>query len=163
MFPSLLLADGFLPTRGTWMLDFVVVAMAGISIVLAYSIYQIRVKKNPRRHRMIQIVTAIVLTFALIAFEVDVRLITTWRELAEPSPYYPSGMVDRCLLVHLLFAVPTPFIWGFVIWSALKNFKTGFRVEGYNRIHRIWGRIAAAFMYLTAITGWVFYYVAFIA
>ena len=145
------------------MLDFVVLAMLGVSAVLAYSIYLIRFKKNPRLHRNVQIVTAIVLTVALIAFEVDVRFITAWRELAEPSPYYASGLVDRWLLIHLLFAIPTPFIWATVIFIGLRKFKSGFQQGKFNRIHRISGRIAAAFMFLTAITGWIFYYVAFVA
>ena len=137
--------------------------MLGVSLILIYSIYQIRVKKRPELHRNIQIITAIVLTVALIAFEVDVRFITNWRSLAEPSPYYATGLVDFWLTVHLIFAIPTPLVWGFVIGMALKHFKTGFQQGAYNRRHRISGRIAAALMFLTAITGWIFYYVAFVA
>lgn len=145
------------------MLDLVALAMLGVTLVLAYSIYQVRVRKRPRLHRNIQIGTAIVLTLALIAFEVDVRFISTWRELAESSPYYTSGQVDRWLMIHLVFAIPTPFAWGYVIVMGLRKFKTGFNQGTYNRTHRILGRIAAAFMFLTAITGWIFYYLAFVA
>jgi putative membrane protein len=145
------------------MLDFVALAMLGVTLVLAYSIYQIRVKKRPHRHRNIQIGTAIVLTLALIGFEVDVRFISPWRELAELSPYYASGQVDRWLMIHLVFAIPSPFVWGYVIVMGLRRFKTGFNQGTYNRTHRILGRIAAAFMFLTAITGWIFYYLAFVA
>lgn len=145
------------------MLDFVAVAMLGVCLVLTYSIYQIRVKKNLPLHRTIQIATAIVLVFALTGFEIDVRFITKWRELAEPSPYYASGFVNGCLWFHLLFAIPTPFVWATVIVMGLRRFKTGFNQGDYNRIHRISGRIAAAMMFMTAITGWVFYYVAFVA
>jgi putative membrane protein len=155
--------NGFLPTRASLMLDFVTLAMLLVSIVLAFSIYLIRVKKRPELHRNIQIATAIILVFALVAFEVDVRWITNWRELAETSPYYASGTVDGWLYFHLLFAIPTPFIWGFVIWKGLKNFKTGFHQGDYNKTHRIHGRIAAGFMFATAITGWIFYFLAFVA
>ena len=145
------------------MLDFVVVAMLGVTVVLAYSIYLIRVKKKPRLHRNIQIATAIVLTVALVAFEIDVRFFTDWRELASSSPYYEAGIADWCLLVHLLFAIPTPVVWGIVIFMGLRRFKTGFVQGDFNRFHRISGRVAAGFMVLTAITGWIFYYVAFVA
>ncbi len=145
------------------MLDFVALAMLGVTVVLAFSIYLIRVKKNPLLHRNIQIATAIVLTFALLAFEIDMRFITDWRALAEASPYYQTGTVDRWLIIHLLFAIPTPFVWGFVIFMALKKFKTGFYQGSYNRAHRISGRFAAAFMFMTAVTGWIFYYVSFVA
>jgi len=145
------------------MLDFVAIAMLGVAIVLTYSIYQIRVKKRPVRHRNLQVATAIVLLLALIAFEVDVRFITKWRLLAESSPFYEPGTVSLWLTIHLLFAIPTPFIWGVVIFMGLKHFKSGFNQGKYNRTHRISGRIAAAFMFLTAITGWIFYYLAFVA
>jgi len=149
------------------MLDFVTVAMLAVVIVLSLSIYLVRFQKNKRLHRTIQIATAVTLTLALVAFEIDVRFITKWRELAQASPYYQSGWVDRCLAVHLLFAIPTPLVWGVVIFMALRRFKSDFQTESsksdFNRFHRISGRIAAAFMFLTAITGWVFYYVAFVA
>lgn len=145
------------------MLDFVVVAMLGVTLVLAYSIYEIRIKKNPLRHRNIQISTAIVLIVALLAFEIDVRVFTDWRELAKSSPYYPSGVADWCLAVHLLFAIPTPIVWAAVIFLALRRFKTGFNQGDFNRFHRISGRVAAGLMVLTAVTGWIFYYVAFVA
>lgn len=145
------------------MLDFVAVAMLAVTVVLAVSVYIVRVKKNPSLHRTIQITTAIILILALIGFEVDVRFFTRWRELAEISPYYESGFVDRCLFVHLLFAIPTPFVWGAVIFMGLKRFKTGFEQGNVNRTHRIQGRIAAGMMVMTAVTGWFFYYVAFVA
>lgn len=145
------------------MLDFVVVAMLGVLFVLAYSIYQIRINKKPSLHRNIQIMTAILLTATLVAFEIDVRFLTAWRELAEVSPFYDSGVVDCCLLVHLLFAIPTPIIWVIVIAMSLRRFRSGFSQGDFNRFHRISGRIAAAFMFLTAVTGWIFYYVAFVA
>lgn len=145
------------------MLDFVVVAMLGVTIVLAYSIYLIRVKKQPRAHRNIQIATAIVLVIALVAFEIDMRFFTNWRELASSSPFYESGIADACLWLHLLFAIPTPFVWAAVIVIGLRKFKTDFNQGSFNRIHRISGRIAAAMMVMTAITGWIFYYVAFVA
>lgn len=145
------------------MLDFVAVAMLLVCVVLVFSIYQVRNKKNPRLHRLIQIVTAIVLTGAVIAFEVDVRFFTDWRTLAEPSPYYESGLVSWMLVIHLLFAVPTPIVWVVVIFMALKRFRESFSQETFNRIHRISGWVAATFMLMTAVTGWVFYYLAFVA
>ncbi len=145
------------------MLDFVTLAMLIVVVVLTISIYAARFKKKFSLHRHIQIGTALILVLALVAFEVDVRFLTKWRQLAEVSPFYESGIVDWSLAIHLCFAIPTPIIWGAVIWLALRKFKTGYSQASFNRIHRISGRIAVAFMYLTAITGWIFYYVAFVA
>ena len=159
----LLLANGFLPTRGSWMLDFVSVVMFFVVATMAYSIYQVRVGKNKKMHRMIQIVTAFALTAALILFEIDMRFFTDWRECARLSPHYDSGVVDWSLVIHLIFAIPSPFVWGFVIVLATKRFRNGFEQGEFNRFHRISGRIAAAMMLATAVTGWVFYCLAFVA
>lgn len=156
-------ANGFLPTRGSWMLDFVALAMVAVVIALTYSIYQVRARRNFRLHRAIQIATAVVLTVVVVAFEIDVRFFTDWRELARPSPFYESGAVYWLLFVHLCFAIPTPFVWGVTIWMALRRFKTGFEQGDFNRFHRTCGWIAAGMMFATAITGWIFYYVAFVA
>ncbi len=161
-FASLLLANGFLPTRGSLMLDFVSVAMLGVTAVLSFSIFQVR-SGNRDLHRFIQITTMVVLTLALIAFEIDVRFFTDWREIAKPSPYYESGWVHVSLWIHLAFAIPTPIVWVVVIWMALTRFRGGYEAADFNRFHRISGRIAASMMFMTACTGWMFYYLAFVA
>ena len=158
-----LIANGFLPTRGSWMLDFVSVAMLAVAVVLCFSIFQVRYRKNHALHRTIQMFTAIVLALALIAFEIDVRWYTNWRELAEPSPYFESGMVHWALWIHLAFAIPTPFAWLAVILLAVTRFKEDYEAGDFNRIHRVTGRIAAALMLATAVSGWTFYYLAFVA
>jgi uncharacterized membrane protein YozB (DUF420 family) len=160
---SPLIASGFLPTRGSVMLDFVAVVMLAVTAVLAFSIYQVRYRRNFRLHRNLQLTTAVLLGLSLIAFEVDVRLFTDWRELAKPSPYYESGIVHWSLAIHLCLAIPTPIVWVVVITMALRRFRHGFEQGSFNRFHRISGRIAAAMMFATALTGWTFYYLAFMA
>lgn len=157
------MTHGFLPTRGSWMLDFVAVVMVAVVIVLTYSIYLVRSRRKFALHRNIQVATAIALGLALIGFEVDIRFFTDWRELAKPSAFFESGWVDRILAIHLCLAIPTPIVWGILIWVSLRRFKTGFEQGSFNRTHRILGRIGAAMMFGTAVTGWIFYYVAFVA
>ena len=160
---SILLSNGFLPTRGSFMLDLVAVSMVIVSVALAFSIYQVRSKKKRSLHRTIQISLAILLAIALLFFELDVRFFTDWKELARPSPFFDSGTVHWCLWIHLFFAIPTPIIWAILLVTAWRRFRDSFEQGSFNRIHRIGGRIGAAFMFATAITGWVFYYAAFVA
>lgn len=154
---------GFLPFRGSLMLDTVCVAMVGITIALAVSIYLVRYQRQERWHRTIQLVLASVLAVAVLAFELDLRLLTNWRELARESVYYPSGWVDRVLWIHLLFAIPTPLMWGAIIVSALRNYSHRRHDAKYWERHRWWGRLAAGMMFGTAVSGWVFYWIAFVA
>jgi len=145
------------------MLDIVAIAMVIIVLVMALSIHLVRNRKNFAVHKKIQIATTAFLAVMIVAFEIDMRFLTNWRESARVSPYYATGWVDRFLMIHLLFAIPTPFVWGAVIWSAMKRFKQSFQQGDYNCKHRLYGRIAAVMMLMTAVTGWIFYYMAFVA
>ena len=158
-----LLANGFLPNRANGTLDFVALAMAGVLLTLAFSIFQVRRRKQPQTHKALQLGTAAVLLVTLLVFEIDMQYVTDWRALAQPSPYFDSGVVTAVLWIHLLFAIPTPFVWGGVIWFALVRFRNGYQAGAFNKTHRTWGWIAAILMSLTSLTGWVFYYLAFVA
>lgn len=161
------LANGFLPTRGSFMLDVVFLAMFLIVAVMLFSIYLVRYLRKIELHRKIQIVLATVLAVAIIAFEIDVRFLTDWRKLAEASPFYENGTVDFWLWFHLLFAIPTPFVWIYVIVMAVRKFQSSPGGVGqfgdYAATHRLWGRIAAVLMIMTAVTGCAFYWIAFVA
>lgn len=151
------------------MLDFVFLAMFAIVPVMCWSIYLVKYRAAGQdykceRHKWVQLTLAAVLVVAVAAFEVDLRLITKdWRSLAESSPYYDSKIVDYSLWIHLCFAVPTPFLWGFVIVQALRKFPRPAAPCEYSQRHMLWGRIAAIAMCMTAATGWVFYWLAFVS
>ncbi|MEM9411975.1 MAG: DUF420 domain-containing protein, partial [Planctomycetota bacterium] len=127
------------------------------------SYYQVRFNRNLKLHRRIQIGLVSALTVALVLFEVDVRFYTDWRELARPSPYFESGLVQGALWIHLLFAIPTPLIWATLLLTAILKFDQYFEPQLYRATHRKWGRVAVAMMLATAITGWMFYWLAFVA
>lgn len=160
---------GFLPTRGSVMLDFVFVALFAILPVLAWSIYLVKYRKPDQTykcewHKRIQLALAAILLVAVTAFEVDMRFITKdWRSLAEASPFYASKIVDYSLWIHLCFAVPTPLLWLFVIVRALQKFPRPAAPGAYSSRHMMWGRIAAGALLMTAVTGWIFYWLAFVA
>jgi cytochrome b subunit of formate dehydrogenase len=67
------------------------------------------------------------------------------------------------LWVHLFFAIPTAVLWIFVIVQALRKFDDPPLPNAYSAQHKFWGWIAAIEMTLTAVTGWAFYYLAFVA
>ena len=157
--------DGFLGTRATLMLDVVFLAMFVVLPVLAVSIYLVRVRKNYLWHKRIQIALGIVLAVAVAAFEADMRL-HGWTHLAEPSPYYDAqtgGTVFTVLWIHLAVAVTTAVLWVVVIVRALRNFPSPPAPAEHSRWHTRWAWAAAWGMALTAVTGWVFYYLAFVA
>ncbi len=143
------------------MLDTVFVAMFAICAVMMLSIWFVRYRSLYKIHRQIQIGLAAVLAVAIFVFEIDVRFVTDWRSLASSSRFYDTGMVDRALWIHLMFAIPTPFVWAYVVVQALRKFPREVGPGEHSRSHRFWGRIAAALMLLTAVTGCIFYWLAF--
>jgi putative membrane protein len=157
-------SHGFLPSRGSFMLDVVFLAMFAVLPVLAYSIYLVKQRRAYALHKRIQITLAAVLLVTVTAFEVDLNFVTKdWRPLAEPSRFYDAGWVDRCLWVHLAFAVPTPLLWVFVIVQGLRYFPNPPQPNAYSRRHARWAWLATVSMFFTAVTGWLFYWMAFVA
>lgn len=141
------------------MLDFVTVAMFIIIPILTWSIYTVRIKKNYDKHKNIQIITGSILLIAIIAFEVDIRL-NGWRHLAESSPFYLT-ILFPFLSVHLFFAISTTILWAYTLIAALWRMPIPSQENAGK--HKVFGMLSAIFMYLTAVTGWVFYWMAFVA
>jgi uncharacterized membrane protein YozB (DUF420 family) len=148
------------------MLDVVVVAMAIVIPALGVSIYLVRFRRAYAWHRRLQLTLAGLLLLAVGAFEVEMRMMTDWTELAAPSPYYSSdtwNAVNLSLVIHLLFAVPTLLLWIFVIVQAVRHFGWSGQTGTYRHQHAFWGRLASVGMLMTAVTGWLFYWLAFAA
>ncbi len=158
--------DGFLGTRAGLMLDVVALAMLVVVPVLAFSIYQVKYRRNYRLHKRIQLALGLVLLVAVTIFEVDVRL-HGWRHRAEASPYSShDGSTDWVvvsLAIHLVFAVTSAVLWVVVIYRALRNFPNPPVPGAHSAWHIPWARLAAIDMTCTAITGWVFYWLAFVS
>jgi putative membrane protein len=158
--------DGFLGTRASLMLDVVALAMVALVPVLTYSIYQVKFRRRYALHKAIQLTLGGVLLVAVTLFEIDVRL-HGWRHRAAASPYSShEGSTDWVMLVlsiHLFFAVTSAVLWVLVIYRALRNFPNPPQPGPHSAWHRRWAMIAAIDMTCTAVTGWVFYWLAFVA
>lgn len=158
--------DGFLGTRGSFMLDLVFLAMFAVVPVMAWSIWQVRKHQRYELHRTMQLLLGIVLAAAVVAFEVDMR-VHGWRDRAVESPYWRDGAmndaIDWSLAIHLACAIPTAVLWVVVITLALRRFPRPVAPNEHSPTHRRWAWAAAIEMGLTAATGWIFYYFAFVA
>jgi hypothetical protein len=161
-------AAGFLPLgRGSLMLDVVFLAMFAVVPLLVASIYLVKFQRRYALHKSLQVVMAAVLLLAVVLFEIDIR-ISGWEHRAEPSPYFDPANKWTCpvglaLLVHLSFAVPTLLLWIAVVVQALRKFSDPPLPGAHSRWHARYGMLAAAGMVMTAVTGWVFYGLAFVA
>ena len=161
--------DGFLPLgRGSVMLDVVFVAMFIVVPALAVSIYLVKRRGRYDLHKKLQLVLAAVLLVAVLLFELDMQFITRWEMRAEPSPYFAEANKWTCpagisLIIHLSFAVPTLLLWIYVVVQALRKFSNPPGPGPHSAAHARTGWPAAIGMLLTAVTGWIFYWLAFVA
>jgi len=156
---------GFLGTRGSFMLDLVFVAMFLVVPAMFWSVQQVR-RGRYELHRWVQTTLGIVLGVAVLAFEIDMR-VHGWQDRAEPSAFWSTGAlndpIDYSLAVHLAFAIPNAVLWAVTLVQAWRHIPRPTLPNDYSRRHRCWGWLTVVFMTMTAVTGWVFYYLAFVA
>lgn len=158
--------DGFLGTRASLMFDFVVIAMIALLPLLGLSIYLVRVRSLYQWHKRMQLALALILLTAVGLFELEIQLTSGteshWRARAAESPY-AGDWVGWTLMIHLVFAISTPMLWAIVIGRALRNFPVPPHPNPHSAAHKFWAWLATVDLALTSVTGWIFYYVAFVA
>jgi putative membrane protein len=158
---------GFLPWRAPFMLDVIIIAMVFVLIALAWSVYSAKYRNRYQQHKVTQLCLTGGLLILLVLFEVDIQFFENWRERADASPYYDaatrSGLVVYSLWIHLTFATTTLALWLLIVLCALRQFPNPPRPNRHSSFQARWGMVAAIDMVLTAVTGWVFYFLAFVA
>jgi uncharacterized membrane protein YozB (DUF420 family) len=160
--------DGFLGTRASVGMDVVLVGLIALLPVLAVSIALVR-RGHYAAHKTLQLVIVAALLAAIVVFEIDVRLVSDWKVRAAGGPpwgdgnaWWPTGVLVA-LAIHLVFAVSTLVLWAWVVWEALARFPSPPAPGTHGPRHRRMARLAAADLVLTAVTGTVFYWLAFVA
>ncbi len=157
------------------MLDVVFLAMFVVIPVMGFSIWLVKYRRRYALHRTIQTALAAVLLVAVALFEIDMQFVSGWEDRALPSPYFKMS-VDRngvitnhwsvglaTLSIHLVIAVTTAVLWVLVLVRAWRNFGRDVKPNAHSAWHIRWARLAAIGMTLTGVTGWIFYWQAFVA
>jgi len=149
------------------MFDVVAIALILFLPLLCFSIWQVK-RGRYLLHKRLQLVLGVVLLITVVLFEIDVqasKLVVEggWRTLTIESPYH-GVPIDRLLRIHLVFATITALLWIITIVQALMNFpRVPTPISSYSRNHKVLGWCSTIGMFLTCITGWTFYYMAFVA
>ena len=157
--------DGFLPGRASLVLDFIVVALVPIVALAFYSVHVVRTRQAYALHKKLQVTVSVVLFAAIVVFEGEMRFYG-WEHRAEASSFWRTeglNPVWTMLLVHLAFSISTTLIWIVVFVRALRNFRGDPTPNEHSAVHRRWARIAMIDFVLTVVTGWIFWWMAFVA
>ena len=153
---------GFIPfSRGSFMLDLVAVAMFAILPAVTIGLNLVKRQRNYGAHKKMMLGISIVLGIAVILFEIEMRMIG-WRDLAEASPYYLT-ILPAILGVHLLCSISTTILLSSTVWFAWRKFPSPPKHNPLSILHKRLGKLSAIGLLLTSVTGWTFYYMAFIA
>jgi putative membrane protein len=154
--------DGFLGTRAPLVLDVLFLTMFVVVVVLGWSVFQVKYRRRYRLHKWVQIVLGVVLLAAVIVFELDIRAHGWQERSAGTIGGEASSTVKTALSIHLVFAVTTVILWPIVIVRALRNYPNPPAPSLHSPWHVRWAWIAAMDMVLTSVTGWIFYWLAFV-
>jgi putative membrane protein len=154
--------DGFLGTRASLGMDVVLVGLLAVLPLLAWSVHLVRNRRNFAAHKRLQWIVAGALLAAIVVFEIDVRLVSDWKVRAAASPWWPAGVLTA-LGIHLIFAISTLVLLVWVLWEATVRFPTPPAPCAHSRRHVAMARLAGIDLVLTAITGSVFYWLAFVS
>ncbi|MGE5194806.1 MAG: DUF420 domain-containing protein [Deltaproteobacteria bacterium] len=160
------MSDGFLGYKASLMLDVVVCALAIVVPTLLFSLYAVKIRRNYRLHKALQITLGVVLLVAVGLFEVDMRLHGGIDGiLAKRSrPLTPDERTsfNTLLAVHLFFAVSTVFLWATTLVLAIKRMPRPPAPCEHSRLHKRLGWLSAADITLTSVTGLLVYYYGFV-
>jgi putative membrane protein len=153
---------GFIPfSRGSFMLDLVAVAMFAVLPAVAIGVNLVKNKRNFESHKKVMLGISLVLGVAVFLFELEMRMVG-WKDLAEPSPYFNTYLFTA-LGVHLVCSISTTFLLSATVLLALRKFPNPPGPNGHSSLHKTLGGLSATGLMLTSVTGWTFYYMAFIA
>jgi putative membrane protein len=160
------MSDGFLGYKASLMLDVVVCALAVVVPTLLASLYAVKMRRNYRLHKALQISLGLLLLAAVGLFEIDMRLHGGIDGiLAKRSrPLMPGerSSFDSLLYVHLFFAVSTVVLWATTLILALKRIPNPPVPCNHSRLHKRLGWLSAADITLTSVTGLMVYYYGFV-
>ena len=157
--------DGFLGYQTTFMLDVVAIALFVVVLVLAWSLFAVKVQKNYLLHKRLQILLGVVLLIAVGLFEVDIRLqggidgILAKRTI--PLSSLQRTFFNQLLIVHLVFAITTVAVWAVTLTLALRRIPSPPGPCAHSELHKKLGWISALDITATSITGLLVYYYGF--
>lgn len=163
--------NGFLGYPTSFMLDFVVCALAVLVPLLLYSLFVVKKQRKFTLHRNLQVLLCVVLLIAVGAFEIDMQWVQGgWENvmgkqaesLGEEALNTKVESVRTVLHIHLIFAIATPLLWIATLAYAFRKFPNPPQPGAHSRTHKTLGWLSTVALTLTSATGIWFYYVAFV-
>lgn len=153
------LPAGFFGTRADVLMDLVVI---GIILTPLLMLYAFRLARQKRfvAHRNLHAFLIGLLSFAVIAFELDIRLSGGSKAFMHGSPLAETLFLRLFLIFHVLVAVGSFAAW---IWLEMKSWKSFLKAlpGEFSPRHVVYGKRIYAGVVTTAVTGVALYIMIF--
>ncbi len=152
--------QGFIPgSRAPLGIDALLTATALSALLLAFSIFSVRVRRNYSRHRNLQRAISVLLLISLVFFEVSVHM-HGWRAQAQGAAL--SDWLPPLLTIHIVIAMIAASAWITTLTLALCRFPKPPAPAEHSITHKKLALLTTVLIYLTASSGLLFYLLAFV-
>jgi uncharacterized membrane protein YozB (DUF420 family) len=141
-------------------MDLIVFVTIGVLPFLTWSLMLVR-QRQYAAHKRLQLSIGSTLVLAVLLFEIDIRL-HDWRQDALASPYYDTWLFPF-LAFHVVIAATTFILWVTTLYFVWRRMPSPPGPSPHSALHRRLGKLTALGTYCSAVTGWTFYWLAFLA
>ena len=160
------MSDGFLGYKSSLMLDVVVCALAIVVPTLLFSLFAVKIRRNYKLHKVLQITLGVVLLVIVGLFELDMQvqggIDGILAKRSRPLTPDERASFNTLLYVHLFFSVSTVFLWATTLILAIRRMPVPPAPCDHSRLHKRLGWLSATDITLTSVTGLLVYYYGFV-
>jgi putative membrane protein len=148
---------------GVLLLNTAILALTLVSPFIALYAVKFIKKGALAKHQLWQRSLFIVCMIALIVLEMQIRYSGGSGSIVKHSSYYGTTLFKTILFAHIIGAVLTYIIWGYlVIISTIKARKKECLPGNFSKTHRLLGKLTIFGLFYTAATALYVYLTTFI-
>ena len=151
----------FINSRADALID-VVVLLTILSVpILYYAIALVR-RGEIESHKRVQLFLTFVFIVATLALEIDLRLQGGMAHFVKGGAYENTLFLNVILYGHLAVAFVNALLWIALPLLSWRRFHQKELPGPFSKTHRKWGKLAALFCVLTALSGVALYLFGFV-
>lgn len=113
-------------------------------------------------HRRLQTVILTICYVAVLALEIRIRMAGGSGGLLQGSIYAGTGTLRTVAAAHIIGAVLTYVIWGWLLFGSRKTFRKTLP-GAFSKGHKRWGWVVLLGLWFTAISATAVYWMVFVA
>lgn len=146
--------EGFLGTRGNFIIDLVMIISGFLPFLLLFAFYLAAIGKK-LLHKYMQIILFSIVSILVVSLELSIQF-GGLSEISKQSPYAGTTQLTILFVVHLIFAISSFLGWLWLIIKSSKVYPSNFEFN-----HKKWGKILFWDIVFMVITGWILYWMTF--